>query len=239
MGIQYNPSIVTTGLVMCLDAINMKSFSGTGTVWNDLSGNNNNGTLTNSPTYNAAGYFTFTEASTQLVAFANNPSLQFLNTAAYTLECWVKITALPAANTWRRVIQRESNPGTGRDGYNFWINGAANGTDIQFYSERFVLGTQTMVGVNLPFASTGSAWNQWVITYSGSELRMYRNGSLVSGPTADARNISNNTATFVIGNQGGSAAIGGNVASVKVYNIALSAAQVQQNFAANRGRFGI
>lgn len=54
MGVGYNPKIVTDGLVMCLDAANRKSYSGTGTIWRDLVGSNN-GTLTNGPTYSSAG----------------------------------------------------------------------------------------------------------------------------------------------------------------------------------------
>ena len=47
MGVDYNPKIVTNGLVLCLDAANVKSYPGSGTTWIDLSGNGNNGTLTN------------------------------------------------------------------------------------------------------------------------------------------------------------------------------------------------
>ena len=61
MGIAYNPKIVTDGLVLCLDAANTKSYSGTVTSWTDLSGNGNTGTLTNGPTYNSSnlGFFQF------------------------------------------------------------------------------------------------------------------------------------------------------------------------------------
>jgi len=49
----YGPKIVTSGLVLCLDAANKRSYPGTGTTWTDLSGNSNNGTLINGPTFNA------------------------------------------------------------------------------------------------------------------------------------------------------------------------------------------
>jgi hypothetical protein len=51
MSLIHSPRIVTDGLVLCLDAGNPKSYTGSGTTWTDLSGNGNNGTLTNSPTY--------------------------------------------------------------------------------------------------------------------------------------------------------------------------------------------
>jgi hypothetical protein len=52
-GITLSPSasIVTSGLVLSLDAGNPSSYSGSGTTWFDLSGNGNNGTLVNSPSY--------------------------------------------------------------------------------------------------------------------------------------------------------------------------------------------
>ena len=49
----YGPRIVSNGLVLCLDAANKRSYPGTGTTWTDLSGNSNNGTLTNGPTFSA------------------------------------------------------------------------------------------------------------------------------------------------------------------------------------------
>ena len=53
--------IVTSGLVLCLDAGNIKSYPGIGTAWTDLSGRGGIGTLTNGPTYNSAngGSFSF------------------------------------------------------------------------------------------------------------------------------------------------------------------------------------
>ena len=54
MSIHYSPTTVTSGLVLCLDAGNAKSYPGSGTVWTDLSGNGNTGTLINGPTYNSA-----------------------------------------------------------------------------------------------------------------------------------------------------------------------------------------
>jgi hypothetical protein len=54
MSLSHSPSIVTNGLVFCLDAANSKSYPGTGTDWTDLSGNQINGILTNGPAYNSS-----------------------------------------------------------------------------------------------------------------------------------------------------------------------------------------
>lgn len=58
MSIAYNSSIVTNGLILCLDALNPRSYPGSGTSWFDVSGNNNTHTLSGSPTY-SNGAFSF------------------------------------------------------------------------------------------------------------------------------------------------------------------------------------
>ena len=54
MAFIHSPKISTDGLVLALDTANRKSYPGSGTVWNDLSGNGNNGSLINGPTFNGA-----------------------------------------------------------------------------------------------------------------------------------------------------------------------------------------
>jgi hypothetical protein len=53
MGIAYNPAIIRSNLVLCLDAANPKSYPGSGTTWTDLSGFGNNGTLINGVGYSS------------------------------------------------------------------------------------------------------------------------------------------------------------------------------------------
>ena len=52
MSVSNNPSIISNGLVLALDAADKNSYPGSGTAWTDLSGNGNNGTLINGPTFN-------------------------------------------------------------------------------------------------------------------------------------------------------------------------------------------
>ena len=54
--IAYYGNIVTSGLVLNLDAAKRDSYPGSGTIWRDISGNGNNGTLTNGPTFNSDNY---------------------------------------------------------------------------------------------------------------------------------------------------------------------------------------
>ena len=54
MGFGNGPRIVSNGLVLALDAADKNSYPGSGITWRDVSGNNNNGTLTNGPTFDSS-----------------------------------------------------------------------------------------------------------------------------------------------------------------------------------------
>ena len=53
MAVLNGPGIITSGLISALDAADRNSYPGSGTTWTDISGNNNNGTLTNGPTFSS------------------------------------------------------------------------------------------------------------------------------------------------------------------------------------------
>jgi len=85
MGVSYNTKTVTNGLVLSLDAANRKSYSGSGTTWTDLSGQNNTGTL-NGPTYSSAdgGSIVF-DGSNDLVQCSGS-----LTVTAATFVAWIR-----------------------------------------------------------------------------------------------------------------------------------------------------
>ena len=79
MGAAAGPDIIEDGLILCLDAGNRQSYAGSGTVWRDLVGSNN-GTLTNSPTFNSAnaGSIVF-DGVNDYVSITNNSTLRPTN----------------------------------------------------------------------------------------------------------------------------------------------------------------
>lgn len=204
--------------------------------WADISGNSNNGTLVNAPTW-TDGYFDFDYTASQRVEIGSNSSLNFLGTAAYTLEAWVYPTRNPGASNWTGVFDREFNVGAGRDGYNLYFLGSA-GTDTFFVSERWCSGVRTPVSVTVAQSLSVNAWQHIVAVYDGTNLRLYRNGSLAAGPTASSGSITNATTTVTIAERGGNY-FDGRIAAANIYDQALTAAQVLQNFNAQRQRFGI
>jgi hypothetical protein len=79
--------IVTNGLVLALDAADKNSYPGSGTTWRDMSGNNSNSTLTNSPTFNSAngGSIVFDGVDDYTTTTAGQAFYQYTNQLSV---CW-------------------------------------------------------------------------------------------------------------------------------------------------------
>jgi hypothetical protein len=223
MATNYNPSIVTSGLVLCLDAGNTKSYPGSGTTWTDLSGNSNGGTLVNSPTYSNTngGILTFNGTN----QYGSTP-LSLGGYTAFTLSAWVNTT----------VSEREIMATYGITNiFEFWIGS----NKLSCYARGATLAYR----VSNISITTGS-WFYCVGVYQGSNgtLNTYINGFLDNGAlggTVPAA-LNSGTSTAVIGNLNvGSYYFNGSMGPVKIYNIALTADQVLQNYNALRGRFGL
>jgi hypothetical protein len=241
MSFAHSPQIITNGLVLALDAGNTKSYPGTGTTWFDKSGYGNNGTLTNGPTFSSAngGSIVF-DGVDDYTDCGNNPSVNITGTGI-TLSAWVYRTALNSdANNFRRIIEKaaaypalqysfvtspvNSTPGEGRLLLDLYLNSsiptfAAGSTQLQL-----------------------NTWYHAVGTYDGSFRKIYLNGVL-DGQLDTTGSITSTTSSLVIGDYlpgpGATYAWNGRIATTQIYNRALSASEIQQNFNALRGRFGI
>ena len=233
MATQRGPKIVTSGLVLCLDAADTKSYSGSGTSWNDLSGNNVIGTLTNGPTFSSSngGSIVF-DGVNDFVSVPNQTAL--VNKSQFTLACWAK----------RRLSTSRVNIYQAID-LNNGISLAALG-DSNVYVE--------VSNGSHPYgyvANSGSNWQNFVMVFDGSltgnsnRLKLYVNGvlqTLTFNGTIPATSSSSVNSIFCIGNTQGTGNndySDGNFAQVSIYNRALSVSEVLQNFNAQRGRFGI
>jgi len=220
MSINYNPSIVTSGLVLCLDAANKRSYPGSGTTWFDISGNNRNLTLFNGTAYNSAGYFDF-DGSDDYAKTSDN-GLGTGTTIPHSLEMWVNFDVLTNPRWWLAVIGQYTT------GAHHWIGT----TGVQFGAwSANCQRSPTLLGVN--------NWMQIVGTFNGTTLTYYVNSVNTGGScTADGFNFTNTD--FTIGLRLGSEAyFNGKVSNVKIYNRALSAEEIAQNFNALCGRYEI
>ena len=240
MALSHSPKIITDGLVLCLDAGNTKSYPGSGTTWTDLSGNGNNGTLTNMDGGNLnsanGGSFTFDGTneyvSTSISNFFTSYSQQI------TMEAWVYI---PTSATWSNgyygnIFTRGYYDGS----HGLWRT--TNNNQVAFYCRTFGASTSVQSLATI----TRDTWYQLVGVWTGSGTQLYINGQLVdsdSGSLGDTEN-SGSFANFEIGGNTAAGGAGGNYftgnqAAHKIYNRALTPQEIQQNFDALRGRYGI
>lgn len=208
-----------------------------GTTWTDLSGRGNTGTLVNTPTYNSSGYFNFDYTQSESVSFSSSSSLQFLNTSPYTLEAWVYPTRNPGASNFTGIFDREDSSIGSRDGYNIFFLGSAT-TNTFFITERFVAGVNNSTSVTLDQSVSVNNWSHIVATYNGTTLTLYRNGSSVGTPATTTGNITNTSKTLTVGVRGGNY-FGGRIANTKIYNRALTASEIRQNYLATKSRYGL
>ena len=216
-------SIVTSGLVLNLDAGNTASYPGSGTTWTDLSGNGNNGTLTNGPTYNSANYGSIVfDGSNDYVAL---PSID--TNSNFTLNFWVKSSSDGSPTIFS---------GNAASGYlqirmysSLSIYGGSISLVKSFVAELGNFGSST--------ATTLNSIHNITITKSGTTFSAYVNGNFKNTLTV-AQTFTTTGQTLGI-NTSNSEPFSGNIYSFSYYNRALSAAEVSQNFNALRYRYGI
>ena len=218
------PGIITSGLVLNLDAGNAASYPGSGTVWTDLSGNGNNGTIVNSPTYVSAGassYFSFGSGGTQRTSFTYQTPVQSASTA-FTWDIWT----YPTAN---------------QDGY--VLMGYRGTTPLQFYK----LTTQKfeMYPASIFNLFTLNVWQNITAVYDGTQIgtanmKLYVNGTQVGSRNGSAPDLRTSAMPFYVGGDPiASEYATARINQVAVYNRALSAAEVTTNFNTFRGRFDL
>lgn len=239
MGIAYNTSIVRNGLVLHLDAANTKSYPGSGTTWTDLSGNGNTGTLTNGPTFDSASkgslVFDGIDDSVNL-----NSSAQFgPDTLYFTIQTIYR----------SNINSVRTNPSTIYGRYRYYIDHVYSSNSARFVYVNKEWETTGIFTTNILTMSGLNAKGQWncittIYKKDGENATLYGyvNG-VYNNSSTSSRMSSYPLANEYIGNSKHSGlnfyAFDGNVASVHIYDRELSSKEIQQNFNALRGRYGI
>ena len=209
--------IVTSGLTLLLDAGFTPSYPKSGTSWTDLSFSGNNATLFNSPTFNSSdgGSIVFDGTNDYCLA-----GLGLAITGNLTVAAWVRPTSFTNQGN---IVSKSSNLG-------YRMRFQSNGT-FWMYSN-----TNTITS---PSAYTINNWFHTVGVFSSSGLRMYINGSLVQS-NGTAFSPSYIASSFIVGGFSSNQELfQGRIANVSVYNRALSATEVLQNYNAQKARFGL
>ena len=218
MGISRGPKIVSSGLVLCLDAANKVSYPGSGTVWRDLSGNNNTSTLINGPTFSTAnlGSIVF-DGTDDYVNCGNGASLKL---TSGTVTVWMKTTSTAVA--YQGIVVKALNYGIYNYGGNLLLydwgadTNRNSGISISDGNWRFI---------TLNFASN-----------SANNAKVYINGVLVY--TTTMYKTSDDYSLGISTGNSGAQLFPGTIGSVQIYNRELTATEILQNYNATKGRFG-
>jgi hypothetical protein len=215
--------IITNGLSLYLDAGNPSSYPGSGPTWTDLSGNGRDGTLTNGPTYSSA----------------DGGSIVFNETTNY-VQCAGSLTVTAATFiTW---IRRNGNQGQ-FDGILFSRGSNTTGMDFQVSNQLGytwndagnTYGWQS--GLILP----NLTWCMVAISVTSTAATAYL--CQTSGITNAINTVNHASSRIddikIARDEFSTRYFNGNIAIAQLYNIALSAEQISQNFQADRARFGV
>lgn len=223
----YGPHIVTDGLVLALDAASVNSYPGSGTTWFDMSGNGNNATLYNSPTWNSAGYFTF-DGTNDYAGITFNSATMAAWALGQTIIVWE---------------YHSFNDGSRRNIWNQAYGGYGTWTHEGGYSINYFWGD---AGVdNLPYTSINSSttpinvWNMLVTSRDASNAYWYVNGVNTSSGANPYAELTATTANISIGIGYTGTYWVGNMAVIMAYNRALTSAEILQNYNAQKSRFNL
>lgn len=223
MGLSHSPKVISDGLVLYLDATNPRSYSGTGSTWTDLSGYGYNSTLVSSPTYinNKYGQLAF-NGSTQYATVPYTSTLW--NGQTFTLSVWAKKIGTGDQGTRGIMISKDIN----------YIDHAYNGKTM--VSFRNNTGQQTLIYGNNP--ASYNEWRHYAFTYDGTIGILYENGA-ATGSTALSGNVVNSSSNPLnIGRwDGGTHYFNGCISGAMVYNRALNADEVLQNYNATKYKY--
>lgn len=246
MGISYNTSTVRDGLVLHLDAANIKSYPGTGTAWKDLSGAGNNGTLVN-----GVGYSSTNNGRMSFDKVNDNVSVPSINRGINTtIEIVFSTTAVSTDTAIRQYLytQQRNPPVIANFTYKESQAVIITGNKLSFQYMNEINSVHSVVA---ELVLTPNTLYHIIVTLDYDIVRWFINGTEqpLSRTTVDNEFVSTNrkAKSFTV-NQGrialrgdaqGNDYFGGNVSLLRDYNRTLTTAEARQNFEAIRGRYSI
>ena len=230
MSVFSGPEIVNNGLVLHLDAANPRSYPGTGTAWNDLSGNGNTGTLVNSPTYSTSNKGIMTLNGTN--NYVNVPSISSGQFASgFTFAGWCRTSAF--SSTWMWPFATTVSSG----GAFLQFGKVASNGNLRFNgAPALYSGTNLDASVNI----ADGIWHYIVAVWDTQFRYIYVDGTLRASLASVLGANPSAFGTVRLGARVGPLEYwNGSFGPMSIYTRALSATEILQNFNAVRGRYGV
>jgi hypothetical protein len=220
MGIDYNNIIVSDGLVLYLDAANPRCYSGTGLTVNGLVGIG--GSILNGVGFTSSnnGSFVF-DGTNDRIDFGTVPAN---TTGTSTVGCWVKTTTTAQCMT------------VTFDAYGvIYINRFTTGKILAFFDGT--TGNNSSADVSNTSVNDGY-WHYLAATNNGTTCSMYIDGVL-DKTYSETPSYGTSIYNQIAGQADGNNHMNGSVSSAHIYNRALTAQEILQNYNATRKRFGL
>jgi hypothetical protein len=243
----FKPSSISSGVTISsasggVPILNTTDDYGTvngssGTTWTDISGNGNNGTLTNGPTYNGANYGSIVfDGGDDYVTLSNTSNLR-PGTGDFTIEAWIYKTGATGGNAAGNAVIYGTQ----------WSGGSPAGAWILYANESS--GTKISFSIwstNIVTSTTTILTNQWyhiAVSRIGTTVSLYINNVLEATATSSA-NANNSAYPIYVGlyydSFGFAGYFNGRIPVVRSYiGKGLTAAEISQNFNATKWRYGI
>jgi hypothetical protein len=213
-------NIVTKDLAVYYNVGESSSYSGIGNTIFDLSGSGNTGALTNGPTFSAFNGGSLVLDGSNDYVLVNNAA-NILSKTEYTKIAYFYLTSFGSANN---VI---SGGFSGQ--HAFWLSGS----DRLYAGHNGAWGQ--VAGATILSLNT---WYFGAVTYSSTTgWKLYLNG-VQDGSNGDTTTFTGNQ-EISIGSYSTGNNLTGRIGSAFVYNRALSATEIMQNYNATKGRFGL
>ncbi len=211
----------TANLILEYNTFDISSYSGSGTTIYDISGNSRNGTIVNSPTW-TSNYFTFSD---DYLTTPNLSSAIPISNEIHSVELWV----YPTDNG---VLVQYNSTTTPNSGYHFSAIELVGGNlEVALWSLSGITSTGNIGAVSF------NEWHQIVLTYNGSVCKGYLDGIYKGSVNVSFYSPQDITGTFYMNfgyrdttNQGDGSDFDGRFGIMRVYNTALTDAQVLSNY---------
>ena len=251
MATLYKPRIVTDGLLVCYDAANNKSYVSGGATINNLVG----------PTAgNVSPLSVFTSSNHGALNFRSGSYINTNYTQSgvneYTIEAWVKTNNDGTTGQLQSIVQNRGQQYATDGGFSLGLVGTGFGPPATAGNLFFILDADGIgVGPNSSQTYNDGNWHQLVgvlehmnngVTLDGTAaatyMKLYADGQQLT-PQGYWNNSSKNApftgngSTKIGWHESANLYFSGSIAMVRLYNKALTAAQVLQNYNANRGRY--
>ncbi len=244
MSVYAGPEIVNDGLVLIYDAKNVKSYPGSGTSWNNISANGNTLAVTGTVPHNSEGYFMFPGTS------ANYYGINIINFSSSgfdrTILCWFWPDSTGPLNNYTGLVKIGNSASTTPSDSVLLCMNTVNATTWGIASAYWA--NDYNPGTALPVIKND--WNMGAIIARSAPIT--NNTTLVCGnsngfntltgtSSSYTKGLQNTNTNFRIGctDTSGGRPMKGRIAYVSLYNRTLSVDELQQNFNALRGRYGV